>query len=319
MARWKGFVSASWARGSPSCWDPNESGKTTLTALTRHVLYGYPDGRSKERAYAPLAVRGLPRLVFADAAGEWAIERVDGKNRGPVSVTARRGAERPELLGQLVSGVSEQSYRVVFGFGLDELSLIEHGDSADIMSRLYAAGFGLAVNPMDARKAARGCGGRALCAACFQAGGQRVGGADPRSETADRRARGGRGGVRRRSVPPRRASPAARSATRSAATLSMRSCTCSRPTKRDSRRHPKTSTLSPTGCVRRTPLSPIPSVRSRWSMSTSECWPLQPELSASSKRRLASGSGSRLWPLPRRPQMRPNGAPGKPRCRRSTR
>ena len=131
---------------------PNESGKTTLTALTRHVLYGYPDGRSKERAYAPLAGARVARLVFADESGEWVIERVDGKNRGPVTIAARRGGERPELLGQLVSGVSEQSYRVVFGFGLDELSLIEHGDSADIVSRLHAAGFGLAVNPMDARK-----------------------------------------------------------------------------------------------------------------------------------------------------------------------
>ncbi len=131
---------------------PNESGKSTMTALTRHVLYGYPDGRSKERSYAPRAGARVARLVFSDAAGEWALERVDGKNRGTVSVAARRGAERPELLGELVSGVSEQTYRVVFGFGLDELAQIESGDNADIVSRLYAAGYGLAVNPMDARK-----------------------------------------------------------------------------------------------------------------------------------------------------------------------
>ncbi len=131
---------------------PNESGKTTMTALTRHVLYGYPDGRSKERSYTPQAGARVARLVFSDPSGEWAIERVDGKNRGPVSVVARAGIERPELLGELVGGVSEQTYRVVFGFGLDELAQIESGDNADIVSRLYAAGYGLAVNPMDARK-----------------------------------------------------------------------------------------------------------------------------------------------------------------------
>ncbi len=131
---------------------PNESGKSTMTALTRHVLYGFPDGRAKEPGYAPASGPRAARLVFADQTGEWSIERVDGKNRGPVTVSARRGSERPELLGELVSGVSEQTYRVVFGFGLDELALIQSGDDADIVSRLYAAGTGLAVNPMDARK-----------------------------------------------------------------------------------------------------------------------------------------------------------------------
>ena len=34
---------------------PNESGKSTLTALARHVLYGFPDGRAKQRSYKPRA------------------------------------------------------------------------------------------------------------------------------------------------------------------------------------------------------------------------------------------------------------------------
>ena len=131
---------------------PNESGKTTMTALTRHVLYGFPDGRAKEHGYlAPTGPRA-GRLVFADENGEWAVERVDGKNRGPVTVTARVGAERTGLLGELVSGVTEQTYRVVFGFGLDELAQIESGDNSEIVARLYAAGTGLSVNPIDARR-----------------------------------------------------------------------------------------------------------------------------------------------------------------------
>jgi len=130
---------------------PNEAGKSTMTALTRHVLYGYPDARTKEYGYLSSAGPRVARLVFAEDGGEWVIERVDGKNRGPVTVSARHGAEKPGLLDDLVSGVTEQSYRVVFGFGLDELAAIEHGDANDIVSRLYAAGTGLSVNPMDVR------------------------------------------------------------------------------------------------------------------------------------------------------------------------
>jgi len=68
-----------------------------------------------------------------------------------VTVVARHGAERPGLREDLVSGVTEQSYRVVFGFGLDDLAAIEHGDASDIAARLHAAGTGLSVNPMDVR------------------------------------------------------------------------------------------------------------------------------------------------------------------------
>lgn len=130
---------------------PNEAGKSTMTALTRHVLYGYPDARTKEYGYLSSAGPRVARLVFGADDGEWVIERVDGRNRGPVTVAARHGAERPGLREDLVSGVTEQSYRVVFGFGLDELAAIEHGDANDIVSRLYAAGTGLSVNPMDVR------------------------------------------------------------------------------------------------------------------------------------------------------------------------
>jgi uncharacterized protein YhaN len=131
---------------------PNEAGKSTYTALTRHVLYGFPDARTKERSYKPRVGDRAGRLVFADEAGEWAIERADGKSRGSVTVSTLSGAERPGLLGELVGGVSEESFRAIFGFGLDELALVGNGGTKDgIVARLYAAGAGLAVNPMDVR------------------------------------------------------------------------------------------------------------------------------------------------------------------------
>ena len=95
--------------------------------------------------------------MFADAEGEWAIERVDGKSRGAVSVTALSGAERPALLGELVGGVSEQSFQAIFAFGLDDLPIARSGSANDdIVAQLYAAGAGLAVNPMDVRATLEG-------------------------------------------------------------------------------------------------------------------------------------------------------------------
>jgi uncharacterized protein YhaN len=132
---------------------PNESGKTTFGALTRHVLYGYPDNRTKERSYAPSGRPRAARLFFADETGEWTIERVDGPHGGPCTVAAVSGPERAGLLGEVLGGVSKESFQVVFGFGLDELSKIQRGDADDIVGRLYAAGTGLAVNPLDVKKA----------------------------------------------------------------------------------------------------------------------------------------------------------------------
>ncbi len=64
---------------------PNESGKSTMTALTRHVLYGYPDGRSKERRLR--AARGLPCRAAV----------VRGCDRGVGDRAARRQEPRRRL------------------------------------------------------------------------------------------------------------------------------------------------------------------------------------------------------------------------------
>jgi uncharacterized protein YhaN len=133
---------------------PNESGKSTYTALVRSVLFGFPMGRGKagDRFYRPVAGDRAARLTFADGTGEWAVDRVEGKHGGAVSVTALRGPERPELLADLLGEMKEQTYKVVFGFGVDELDEIENGDDPHLTSRLYAAGAGLEMNPLDVRE-----------------------------------------------------------------------------------------------------------------------------------------------------------------------
>lgn len=131
---------------------PNESGKSTYAALVRQVLYGFPDKRSKDFGYQPGVGGRAGRLVFADANGEWGIHRAEGSKGGPVRVDAISGPDRPGLLSEVVGSVTEQTFRVVFGFGLDELADIESGTDKDVVARLYAGVSGLEVNPMDVRR-----------------------------------------------------------------------------------------------------------------------------------------------------------------------
>jgi uncharacterized protein YhaN len=133
---------------------PNEAGKSSLTAFVRYVLYGFPTpGDVKENPYLPAGGKRQGRLVFGDDGGEWAVERSEGPHGGPVTVHALSGPPRGGLVDELVRGVSRSAYRVVLGFGLSEMQQLDQlkGRDADLMSRLYAAGAGLAVSPADIR------------------------------------------------------------------------------------------------------------------------------------------------------------------------
>jgi uncharacterized protein YhaN len=134
---------------------PNEAGKSSLTTLVRHVLYGFPtQGDVRESPY--LSVSGAKRqgrLVFADDDGEWVVERVEGPRGGAVTVRTLSGRPRDGLVEDLTLGVSRAAYRVVFGFGLEEMQQIAQlkGKDDDLLARLYAAGAGLTVSPADIR------------------------------------------------------------------------------------------------------------------------------------------------------------------------
>ncbi|TDB37635.1 MAG: hypothetical protein D9V44_06090 [Actinobacteria bacterium] len=132
---------------------PNEAGKSSFTALTRYVLYGFPTAREKEPQYTPAAGRRAGRLLFEEGDGRWVIERTEGPHGGSVTVRTVAGATRPGLLGEITAGVSALAYKIVFGFGLDEMSAIEaqRGSGDDIIAKLYAASVGLRTSPQDVR------------------------------------------------------------------------------------------------------------------------------------------------------------------------
>ena len=134
---------------------PNEAGKSTFTALVRHVLYGYPTAREKEAGYHVAGDGRLARLVFAEGDGTWVVERAEGTHGGDVRVRALGGSDRPGLLAEVTRGVSPTAYQVVFGFGLDEMARIEelHSSGESIIAPLYAASAGLTVSPHVVRAA----------------------------------------------------------------------------------------------------------------------------------------------------------------------
>jgi len=127
----------------------NEAGKSTFTSLIRHVLYGFPRGRTSERLYQPPSGdRRVGRLVFADGDGQWVLERTEGVRGGEASAHGPTGVESgEEFLAPIIRGISAGVYRTVFAFSLEELS--DLGSLADIQSRLYATTTGLRVNPHD--------------------------------------------------------------------------------------------------------------------------------------------------------------------------
>jgi uncharacterized protein YhaN len=127
----------------------NEAGKSSFTALVRHVLFGFPRGRTTERLYQPTSGdQRVGRLVFSDDGADWVVERTEGVHGGDAVVHGPRGEEPVEaFLEPLTSSVSAAVYRTVFGFSLEELS--DLGSLAEIQSRLYATTTGLGVNPHD--------------------------------------------------------------------------------------------------------------------------------------------------------------------------
>src|SRR4030042_3578176 len=103
---------------------PNESGKTTLLSFVRAVLFGFPDGRSSENPYPPVAGGKYGGLIpLVDRQGErYTVERSAGTRGGAVRVMMPDGSGGGgSELGALLGPASRELFRNVFAFGLPEL------------------------------------------------------------------------------------------------------------------------------------------------------------------------------------------------------
>ncbi|MCG6918294.1 MAG: AAA family ATPase [Deltaproteobacteria bacterium] len=124
----------------------NESGKTTLLAFIRTILFGFPPGQRRENLYPPFTGgRHGGRLTLLGQEGEeYVITRHQGRKRGPVTVTLPNGSQGDdEVLRQLTGAATEDLFRSVFAFSLSELQSFDSLNSQAVKSALYSAGAGV--------------------------------------------------------------------------------------------------------------------------------------------------------------------------------
>lgn len=120
---------------------PNEAGKSTLLAFLRGVLFGFPDGRSREPRHVPL--RGGKhggRIVLEGRDGDCIVERYVG-SRQPVRVTLPDGRPAADAdLHVLLGGADDRLFRSVFAFSLTELQSFESLSADGVRDRIFSAG-----------------------------------------------------------------------------------------------------------------------------------------------------------------------------------
>ncbi len=126
----------------------NEAGKSTLVAFIIQMLFGFPDQRTKELSYPPLA-GGNPggRLTLRfEGLGTVEIERKKGPRGGRITVylpDGRRGGavELQSLLGS----TSKELFRSIFAFSLSELQGFESLNNDAVKGAIYGASLGASL------------------------------------------------------------------------------------------------------------------------------------------------------------------------------
>ena len=125
----------------------NEAGKSTCLEFLRTMLIGYPDPRNKEYKRIPGPLRGGQpggsMDLLADDRGMLRLTRRPGSNGGVLTLTDAQGKPlEPDMLRQMLSGVSRDVYRNVFGFSLTELEDLNSLTDEGVRNALYGASFG---------------------------------------------------------------------------------------------------------------------------------------------------------------------------------
>lgn len=126
----------------------NEAGKSTCLDFFRTILTGYPDYRSKELAHPPVygGQAGGSLTLETLRHGLVRLTRRPGNGGGIVSLTDADGkAMDAGVLDQILSGVTREVYRNVFGFSLSELQTFDSLNSDGVRHALYGASFGMGL------------------------------------------------------------------------------------------------------------------------------------------------------------------------------
>jgi uncharacterized protein YhaN len=123
---------------------PNETGKSTLMAFIRSVLFGL-DRRGQTRRYEPLNGGTHGGWLDVRVGGRAVrIERKAGRHvRGAVTVYDGDVAGSDEELEKLLAGTTRTLYHNVFAFGLEELEQFHTLQDTEISKHISGAALGI--------------------------------------------------------------------------------------------------------------------------------------------------------------------------------
>src|SRR5215475_8761869 len=126
---------------------PNETGKSTLMAFIRSMLFGF-EKRGSVKRYEPLkggSHGGWLDLVVGDT--RLRLERKPGRHvRGTVAVYAGDVASDESALDRLLGGTTKTLYHNVFAFGLEELEQFHTLQETEIATHISGAGLGIGAS-----------------------------------------------------------------------------------------------------------------------------------------------------------------------------
>jgi uncharacterized protein YhaN len=126
---------------------PNETGKSTLMAFIRSMLFGF-EKRGSAKRYEPLkggSHGGFLDLLVGDT--RLRLERRPGRHvRGTVAVHMGDTEADETALERLLGGTTKTLYHNVFAFGLDELEHFHTLQESEIASHISGAGLGIGAS-----------------------------------------------------------------------------------------------------------------------------------------------------------------------------
>jgi uncharacterized protein YhaN len=126
---------------------PNETGKSTLMAFIRSMLFGF-EKRGSAKRYEPLkggSHGGSLELIVGDT--RLRLERTQGRHaRGSVALYTGDAAGDETALERLLGGTTKTLYHNVFAFGLEELEQFHTLQESEIATHISGAGLGIGAS-----------------------------------------------------------------------------------------------------------------------------------------------------------------------------
>ena len=127
----------------------NESGKSTLLAFIRRVLFGFPSKRKGGNHYEPLngGEQGGRIGVITDSGREYEVLRYEKKGKGLI-IQDKKGVPANNTISVIAGGADQAFFENVFAFGLGELESFDTLSDDAVQNRLMSAGAGVTKIPV---------------------------------------------------------------------------------------------------------------------------------------------------------------------------